>query len=310
MAYGDQPRAARPDRLRRPGLDGLRPISPRFKRYYRTPRTAARLRLRPGEGEGRSSRRAAGTARRRRARRTASRPSSSSTRSPTARSSRQMARRVGGRRGEGRHRHRPRVHLGRRAQQPHLRERQDEGHCTRRTTTPSCGTGTSAARRPTPIMEVLLSNDASSDSFYDSKAYDTALHGARKAATTRGGTVAAVRKAEPGSSSATCRTCRSCILNAVDVIRTRHLARLAAARRRPTASRSSRSRQQILALKPGPAPVASAPGAAGRPSRRRRLRLADDAALRADRLRADLARDHRVVVHRERAQEDRAPRVD
>ena len=39
-------------------------------------------------------------------------------------------------------------------------------------------------------------------------------------------------------------------------------------------------------------------------------RLADDAALRADRLRADLARDHRRVVHRERAQEDRAARVD
>ena len=66
--------------------------------------------------------------------------------------------------------------------------------------------------------------------------------------------------------------------------------------------------QQILALQPGPAPRERA--------RRRRAtvattsRLADDAALRADRLRADLARDHRVDVHRERAPQDRAARVD
>ena len=48
---------------------------------------------------------------------------------------------------------------------------------------------------PTPILEVLLSDNASSDSFYDSKAYDTALLGARTA-TTQAGVVAAVRKAE------------------------------------------------------------------------------------------------------------------
>ena len=48
---------------------------------------------------------------------------------------------------------------------------------------------------PTPIMEVLLSNNASSDSFYDSKAYDKALIGARTA-TNPEETVAAVRKAE------------------------------------------------------------------------------------------------------------------
>lgn len=48
---------------------------------------------------------------------------------------------------------------------------------------------------PTPILEVLLSNNASSDSFYDSKAYDTALLGARTA-TTQAGVIAAVRKAE------------------------------------------------------------------------------------------------------------------
>ena len=48
---------------------------------------------------------------------------------------------------------------------------------------------------PTPIMEVLLSNNASSDSFYDSKAYDDALKGARTA-TSDEGVIAAVRKAE------------------------------------------------------------------------------------------------------------------
>jgi hypothetical protein len=48
---------------------------------------------------------------------------------------------------------------------------------------------------PTPIMEVLLSDNASSDSFYASKAYDNALAGARTART-QNGVVAAVRKAE------------------------------------------------------------------------------------------------------------------
>jgi peptide/nickel transport system substrate-binding protein len=48
---------------------------------------------------------------------------------------------------------------------------------------------------PTPILEVLLSDNASSDSFYDSKAFDAALTGARTA-TTQAGVVAAVRKAE------------------------------------------------------------------------------------------------------------------
>ena len=62
---------------------------------------------------------------------------------------------------------------------------------------------------PTPIMEVLLSNNASSDSFYDSKAYDKALIGARTASTRgrdgRGGAQGRGRRA-----AATCRTCRSC----------------------------------------------------------------------------------------------------
>jgi peptide/nickel transport system substrate-binding protein len=48
---------------------------------------------------------------------------------------------------------------------------------------------------PTPIMEVLLSNNASSDSFYASKAFDKALIGARTA-TSEEQTVAAVRNAE------------------------------------------------------------------------------------------------------------------
>ena len=48
---------------------------------------------------------------------------------------------------------------------------------------------------PTPIMEVLLSNNASSDSFYASKAFDKALIGARLA-TSEDQTVAAVRNAE------------------------------------------------------------------------------------------------------------------
>ena len=48
---------------------------------------------------------------------------------------------------------------------------------------------------PTPIMEVLLSDNASSDSFYDSKAFDKALIGARTA-TGETGAIDAVRKAE------------------------------------------------------------------------------------------------------------------
>ena len=67
--------------------------------------------------------------------------------------------------------------------------------------------------------------------------------------------------------------------------------------------------QQILALQPGPEPVAAGTGPAPAASTSRR-RLADDAALRADRLGADLARDPRLDVHRERPQEDRAARVD
>ena len=67
--------------------------------------------------------------------------------------------------------------------------------------------------------------------------------------------------------------------------------------------------QQILALKPGPAPAAVTPGTSVATVDGRR-RLADHAALGADRLDADLARDPRLVVHLQRAQEDRAARVD
>ena len=62
---------------------------------------------------------------------------------------------------------------------------------------------------PTPIMEVLLSDNASSDSFYASKAFDKALIGARTA-TTRPETVAAVRNGRGRRARATCPTCRSC----------------------------------------------------------------------------------------------------
>ena len=144
-----RPREVHPADLQGPGLDGLRPASRRAsscttrisRRIRSTPTASTRRRRR------RSSRRAAGTARRRRAPRTASRPSSSSRRSPTARRIQQMAqraaadaRKIGIVIDTG-------VPLRGRAQQPHLRERQDEGHVRRRTTTPSSGTGTSAGSR-------------------------------------------------------------------------------------------------------------------------------------------------------------------
>ena len=81
-------------------------------------------------------------------------------------------------------------------------------------------------------------------------------------------------------------------------------------RRRPSGRPLFEVAQQILALKTRAAaarPRTAAPAAA---TVERRRGLADDAALRADRLGAHLARDHRIVVHRERAQEDRAARVD
>ena len=116
---------------------------------------------------------------------------------------------------------------------------------------------------PTPIMEVLLSNNASSDSFYASKAYDKALIGARTASSETE-TVAAVRKAEAD------RARRPAVSPARAPERRRapphrHLARLAAlARRRPAGrcsrrrSRSWPSRRAARRRPPRAAPAASA----------------------------------------------------
>ena len=159
---------------------------------------------------------------------------------------------------------------------------------------------------PTPIMEVLLSNNASSDSFYDSKAFDTALKGARTAKT-QADVIGSVRKAE-AIELGDLPYLPLVHLNAVELNRT----------------------DTWHGWEPSPAPkgrplwesMAADPGAQARPGARDgrtgsgdggldlRQGVADDPALRADRLRAHLARDHRLVVHRERAQEDRAPRVD
>ena len=49
---------------------------------------------------------------------------------------------------EGRHRHRPQLHVRRRAQQPHLRERQDEGSVRAQLRRLPVGLGRRAARRP------------------------------------------------------------------------------------------------------------------------------------------------------------------
>ena len=110
---------------------------------------------------------------------------------------------------------------------------------------------------PTPIMEVLLSNNASSDSFYDNKAYDTALIGARTA-TTPEQTVAAVRKAE-AISLADLPYLPLVHLNAVELNRTdtwHGWLPAPGAAGRPLFEVA----QQILALKAGPAPAAVSAG--------------------------------------------------
>ena len=112
-----------------------------------------------------------------------------------------------------------------------------------------------SAARPTPIMEVLLSDNASSDSFYASKAYDNALAGARTART-QNGVVAAVRKAE-SIALHDLPYVPLVHLNAVEIAPQEHLARL-----EPSPSPKGRplfeTSEQLLALKPGPAPVADA----------------------------------------------------
>jgi peptide/nickel transport system substrate-binding protein len=112
---------------------------------------------------------------------------------------------------------------------------------------------------PTPILEVLRSFDASSDSFYDSKKFDAALQEA-KVAETEDGTVAAVRK------SARIELGDLPYLplvhpKAIDVVRkdTWHGWIRSP---EPDGEPIYQITQQILALQPGPAPVASAPGAA------------------------------------------------
>ncbi len=112
---------------------------------------------------------------------------------------------------------------------------------------------------PTPILEVLRSFDASSDSFYASKKFDAALQEA-KVAETEDGTVAAVRK------SARIELGDLPYLplvhpKAIDVVRrdTWHGWIRSPA---PDGEPIYQITQQMLALQPGPAPVASAPGAA------------------------------------------------
>jgi peptide/nickel transport system substrate-binding protein len=107
---------------------------------------------------------------------------------------------------------------------------------------------------PTPIMEVLLSNNSSSDSFYDSKAYDTALEGARTAKT-EPGVVAAVRKAE-AVMLGDLPYLPLVHTNAVELYRTdtwHGWTPSPAVIGRPLWETAG----QILALQPGPAPVAA-----------------------------------------------------
>ncbi len=105
---------------------------------------------------------------------------------------------------------------------------------------------------PTPIMEVLLSDNASSDSFYDSKAYDDALIGARTA-TDDAGTIAAVRKAE-AIALRDLPYLPLVHLNAVEIHRTDtwHGWKPSPA---PTGRPLWEASQQILALESGPAPA-------------------------------------------------------
>jgi peptide/nickel transport system substrate-binding protein len=112
---------------------------------------------------------------------------------------------------------------------------------------------------PTPILEVLRSFDASSDSFYDSKPFDAALQAAKQA-TTQDGTVAAVRKSakiELGDLPYLPLVHE----NAIDVIRkdTWHGWLPSPA---PDGEPLFQTSTQFLALQPGPAPVASTGGSA------------------------------------------------
>ena len=110
---------------------------------------------------------------------------------------------------------------------------------------------------PTPILEVLRSFDASSDSFYASKAYDAALLRAKEA-TSFEGTVDGVQTAAKIELD-DLPYLPLVHLNAIDVIRkdTWHgWVRSPAPDGEPLFQTSS----QFLALQPGPAPVASTGG--------------------------------------------------
>ncbi len=110
---------------------------------------------------------------------------------------------------------------------------------------------------PTPIMEVLLSDNASSDSFYASKAFDTALIGARTASNPEE-TVAAVQKAE-AIELGDLPYLPLVHLNAVELNRTDTWHGWL-----PAPGSSGRPlwevAQQILALKAGPAPATAPTG--------------------------------------------------
>ncbi len=161
---------------------------------------------------------------------------------------------------------------------------------------------------PTPILEVLRSFDASSDSFYDQQGVRRLRCRRRRWRETEDGTVAAVRKSariELGDLPYLPLVHPKAI--DVDPRDTWHGWIRSPA---PDGEPIYQITQQILALQPGPAPGRERARGRGDDRRNDELRLADDAAVRADRLRADLARDHRVDVHRERAPQDRAARVD
>jgi hypothetical protein len=112
---------------------------------------------------------------------------------------------------------------------------------------------------PTPILDVLRSFDASSDSFYASKAFDAALQRAKEA-TTQEGTVAAVRDAAK-IELRDLPYLPLVHLNAIDVIRkdTWHGWQASPA---PDGEPLFQTSTQLLALRPGPTPVESAGGAA------------------------------------------------
>ncbi len=112
---------------------------------------------------------------------------------------------------------------------------------------------------PTPIMEVLLSDNASSDSFYASQEYDKALQGARTARTETG-VVSAVRHAE-AVALRDLPYFPLVHLNATEIRRkdTWHGWTPSPA---PNGRPLFEASQQILALQPGPEPVAAGTGSA------------------------------------------------